>query len=129
VGQSIFEERYPYDGAGSLANAQGTGLNTLVAPQTTVLRIDHLLVSNNDTIPHVIRINIGPNGGTTKLTSSSIPAGAGYNGAPAHDLFSDGLPATMDGLVLPIGWILALQLEVAMVAPFVVDCHALGGYV
>jgi hypothetical protein len=126
VGLSIFDEKVPLLAYVNIVNADGTNVKTLTTAQSAYTRFDTILVSNADTIAHVI--NLWADVASTRfLGSVNIPAGAGHLGVAPVDLIA-ALPLTNPGgLVITGAMGLGVHLDVAMVAPYTMHVVALGG--
>ena len=107
--------------------ADGTALVTVAAANSGDRRLDACMVANRDTIPHVVNLQMTNGAILTQLGSLSVPAGQGYAGTPALDLFASVLPVGQVGLVLSPATTLQVSMSVAIVATFDVSVTMVGG--
>lgn len=105
----------------------GTTTKVIVAANSSDRRIDALMVSNRDTIAHVLNLTSVLGGVTTQLGSVSIPAGQGYAGTPSIDILAACFPATQVGVNLTPSATLNVSMVVAIQATFDVSLTAFGG--
>lgn len=129
MGLSTFEERVPFYQATAFTSADTTVAKQAAKLTTSPVRIDSILATNTDTIPHVIRLTLVVSSVNYLIGSVSVPAGAGTLGTPSVDALAGSLPVTQAGIVLdPLNSINA-AMEVAVAATFAVTLVALGGSV
>ena len=122
-----FDERVVNNSTRLVVPADGTALLPLVTVGVGDRRVDALLVSNRDTIAHVVNIVLTHVGVLTVLGSTSVPAGAGFAGAPSVDIMAASFPSTQVGMNLTGADLLGVQLAVAVAATFDVSVTAVGG--
>lgn len=127
MGVQLFNEAFPVLYGLQLANGDGTTVTLLTQSLLQFQRIDHILASNNDTIPHVLNITAFVNANEQRVASASVPAGAGYGGIPPVDVIATGAPASLDGIPLAANVHLSAQLEIAMVGGSLMNLLATGG--
>jgi hypothetical protein len=127
MGVQLFNEQFPVLYGLQLANGDGTAVTLFTASLLQFQRIDHILASNSDAIPHVVNITALVNGNEQRVASASVPAGAGYGGAPPVDLFVAGVPAGFDGIPLASNVHLSAQLEISMTGATLMNLLATGG--
>lgn len=129
MGLSQFDETVPRVSQLVLNSGNGTTPATVWDWGTDVARVDAAFVSNNDVIPHVVDLILNNGSVATLLGSASVPAGAGYGGAPAVDVVAAVLVSALNGLPLGIGDFLQVGVEVAITAAFEVHVSMFGGLV
>jgi hypothetical protein len=128
VGLSQFDERQPLAVGGTMLNASGLGPQIL--PPSAILtpvRIDKILVTNTDAIPHLVTLALQSTGPNVILGSAIVPAGQGTAGTPSFDLLAAAVPA-ITGITMDASNSLVVTLAVAVVAPNELDFAILGGY-
>lgn len=123
----IFDERAPANAACYIQAAQGLNPVTLRTAGSVGGRIDDVLMSNSDTIAHVIIFGMTIGANPYVIASISVPAGAGSGGTAPVRLFDTQMPVQQAGWVLnPLGVVTA-AVEVAVAATKTVTIVALGG--
>ena len=129
MGLATFDEKQAYAKVVYFINATGVTQQHLADASGLILRIDSLVVTNADSIAHVItvQLNDGSTGGT--LGTVSVAAGAGTAGTPGVDILAAVLPATVVGVVLPPSAFIGAFLAVAVTGGNTLQVTALGGYV
>jgi hypothetical protein len=129
MGLSTYDEVFAIDNGYIFTNGSGITTHDLVPQVTSDTRIDVILASNNDTIPHVIFLLLGTGSNMFIVGSVSVPAGTGFAGTPTVDILAACLPAAMVGIVIPNGARIQGQLLVAMVGAYLLETLALGGQI
>jgi hypothetical protein len=129
MGLSTFDEFLPISQRTLIKAAQTTAIQQIAVSVNGSLRIDNVLVSNNDVIAHVVDLVVSSGVTPTIIGGASVPAGTGYAGTKSIDLLATALPATLVGLVLPLGTGLYANAEVAVTSTFELDLTVLGGVV
>lgn len=124
---SQFDERTALVTPVQIALADGVALKTLATGALSGQRVDDILASNNDTIPHVLELALTVGAVTYALGSVSVPAGTGWAGAPALSLGATLLPPLQAGWLLGYNNLLKVRVTVAMVGAFVCDVVGFGG--
>lgn len=111
------------------SNVSGTGQTAPMAPTPAVGCLMSMVVENNDTIPHNLRIGLSPNNniGSAVLTAI-IPAGAGRNGIPTVDVLATALPLPAGMILLPTGTYLNWDVDEAIGASATVSVLTVLGY-
>lgn len=129
MGLATFDEGAPFYQRTSFVTADGTTLKDIANPPNNRVRVDAIVCINQDTIAHVVNLNMTDGGGNSFLGSLSIPAGQGTNGTPGVDLLAGCLPATVVGVVLPPNARLQASLNVAISGAVQLMVACLGGTV
>lgn len=129
MGLSTFDEIFAIENGYIFTNGSGITTHDLVPQVTSDTRIDAILACNNDTIPHVLFLQLGTGSFMFTLGSVSVPAGTGFAGTPTLDILAACLPAAMVGVVIPNGARIQGQLLVAMVGAYILETLALGGQI
>lgn len=122
-----FDERTVLNALVLMLPADGTATKIIAAVNSSDRRIDNVLISNRDTIAHVVTASVVAGGTTVILGSVSIPAGQGFAGTPSIDLLASIFPATFVGLNLAPSATLNVTLAVAIQATFDVGFFVNGG--
>jgi len=121
-----FSETKPLQNFLQIVNANGTTVLQLTTQTDRSQRWDTILLTNTDTIAHVVRLFTHIATTQVLLGSVSVPAGAGTLGAAPVELLAAVFPATTQGCVLVQGNYLMISVEVAVVATFSVFVGAFG---
>jgi len=129
VGLSTFDEVQPIVNGVTILNADGTAPKSITTAQTSRIRVDSILVSNTDTIAHVVRLYALISAVAYLIGSVSVPAGQGTAGTPAIDLLASALPITQVGIALAASVTLQASVEVVMTGATVLTINVVGGYV
>jgi hypothetical protein len=125
---STYDERIPVVYGDYIDDADGTGTITLYeCPENRTTRIDAILASNDDIIPHVVNLLVGSNEQAV-LASVSVPVGAGAVGAPPVDLLLGPNLTNAPGLLLVSQQQLSAAVEVAVGSGARVRLLILGGW-
>jgi hypothetical protein len=127
VPNNIFSEIKPLQNFLQVVNANGTTVIQLTTVTDRSQRWDTILLTNTDTIAHVVRLYVHIATTQVLLGSVSVPAGAGTLGAAPVELLSALFPSAGQGCVLAQGNYLMLNVEVAVVATFSLYVAAFGG--
>src|SRR5260370_22008797 len=116
-----FAETTPSVAGQTFVAADTTAVKTLYQPQSAIGgRVDSILCTNSDVIDHYVAVYLNTPSATTRIGSVKVPAGAGFGAVPSVDLVS-GLPVTnVLGLLIRATGLVALSMEVAVTAAFVV---------
>jgi hypothetical protein len=122
-----FDERNPVQVGVGIVAANTTTDVAIISAAALDTRIDSVLATNTDTIPHVVGLRVGIGGGAYSLGTVSVPAGAGTGGAPTVDVLASGFPTTQVGFILKNGNTLSGHVEVTMVGGSYVHLVAIGG--
>lgn len=86
----------------NFTSADTSNSKSVTTSRTQQARIDSMVVTNTDTIAHVVNVFSKTAGGVENLLGSvSVPAGAGTLGTPGVDVLAGSLPATQSGLLIP----------------------------
>jgi hypothetical protein len=127
VPNNIFSELKPLQNFLQIINANGTTVIQLTTTTDRSQRWDTILLTNTDTIAHVVRLFTHIATTQVLLGSISVPAGAGTLGAPPVELLAALFASTGQGCVLNQGNYLMISVEVAVVATFSLFVAAFGG--
>lgn len=127
MGLNQFSEGLALNNQVRFTNADGTTLKSVMTQSGYPSRLDSLLVSNTDTIAHVIRFYWNWAGTDYLIGSINVPAGAGTAGVAAVEAMSLLFPSGSQGFTGTSGWNLRASMEVAVVATFNVDMVAFAG--
>jgi hypothetical protein len=129
MGLSQLEEVQPLQEQFRWTNASGTGTNNAANTAAGRYRIDGILVTNTDTIAHVIRYYYATGGQVRLIGSVNVPAGQGTGGTPPVDCLPALIGTSQWQMVLPVGDLILISFEVAIVSPYLVDMVFFGGIV
>jgi len=129
VSLTVFDEVISFASFGNHANDAGPAGQQVADAANRVLRIDNLFLGNDDAAPTVVVVSFNDAfANTAPLGAVSIPAGAGVTG-PAVEAFDALFPGKLDGVVLPVGTSLFVDVPGTAGAGKVVTYLALGGYI
>lgn len=83
---SIFDESSVESIAKVIDDSNSPGPQMYLPSDRCQRRVDALLVTNNDTIDHIVRLRYNDGTVNAWIGSHTIPAGTGFAGVPAIDL-------------------------------------------
>lgn len=124
---AIFDERLPVLANLRILTATGTAFSNLVPQNSGPYRIDDILLTNSDVIPHVVEFAKRVGGTDLVLGSLNVPAAQGYAGTPPIFAIDTLLPAHQAGWIFGVGEDLRARVVVAMGATFELHIVAQGG--
>jgi hypothetical protein len=127
MGLQSFDERIPVVGVLHILAAGGTAYANVVAQNLGTYRIDDILLSNSDTIAHVVVIAVRSGATDYPLASISVPAGAGSGGVAPVAVAATQLPIGQSGWLFANTQDLRAKVEVVMTGATFVDVVAYGG--
>lgn len=90
-------------------------------------RVDTLLAFNLDTVAHILQVYVGQASSPSFFGQVSVPAGAGFGGAPFFDVLAAIVPTTQQGLWYPAGSEVWVSLVAAPAVGTDVNVASLGG--
>jgi hypothetical protein len=90
-------------------------------------RVDVFILSNDDAIDHVVRINYVISGSPLPIGSVLVPAGSGYGALAPVDVLKALLPLTQQGIAMNAFDYLSCQLEVVMGSTAELTAFLMGG--
>ena len=128
MGLSVFDERAPMLGKYDLLPADGTNNVVIHAVHATAARLDALIISNNDTIAHVISVSLRSGAAYYTVGTVSVPAGAGFAATLPVDAMATLAPASLGGLYIPPGFEVTVAAVVAVVATHYMYIVGMGGF-
>lgn len=129
MGLSIYDEHTAYLAVKVILPADGTNVVTLVPNATLERRIDSIVVGSICAAARDVYVRLNDGTTYTNLGAKTVPAGAGGPTVPTVEILSAILPATVTGLVLPVGASIQIALGTAAGAGEEVRFIAIGGYV
>lgn len=125
----IYDIRMPFIANQQFLPADGTGTKVLYTPNFVPLLMADVLLTNSDTIAHVVNVLFYDGTVYRHLGSVNVPAGQGYAGTPPIYLGASILPPILQAWLLDNQQALCFSLVVAMSAATVLDIVGFGGYV
>lgn len=125
-----FDEYVPVAWQTVLLNSTPLGVNQAFVPQTNArLRVDQIVILNNDTIAHNVNFLLDLGTGGAYLVDATVPIGAGVGTVALYELISSKWPTGTTGIVLPALATLQIQLVETITAGAQVIVHGFGGQV
>ena len=130
MGLSVFDEREPYLVVGQIVAASTPGGQGIANAGTSMVRIDHILVSTDDTSPVTVSLVVDDTfGESSTVVTVDLPAGSGWlDGIPPVDLIVAAGLADY-GIVLKGPTAVNFFVRNAMTAGKTVWAVSFGGYV
>lgn len=122
-----FDERTPLSHTVGIVAANTTTNQTIATGAVAGERIDDILLSNDDSIAHVVNINLTIAAAACRLASINVPAGSGVAGVPPVQVFPAQSPTNQGGYPLAAGQVLTAAVEVTMQTTSVLRVTTLGG--
>jgi len=122
-----FDEYAPLFAEGYIDDSATPMVPVTITDTNLRQRVDSIIINSNDTIDHVVALCIG----TEPLLSVNVPAGAGFGGVPAVDVFKTiSTWSDLDHLTFPTqGVVLKAYAEEAVQSGKVVRVHCIAGLV
>lgn len=127
MGLSIFDEQFPISKGNYLGDSDGTDPANLIGADQRPARVDHIWVTNNDTIDHVLTVSLHVGGSGYAIGSVTVPLGTGYAGVRCIDLIQELCDPAIDGIALKPGDAIYANNEVACNTGKVVTFASVGG--
>jgi hypothetical protein len=127
MGIQSFDESLPLNEGASIESTDGTNWVSVHGGIQSLCRIDTILVTNSDSVDHVVNLRMNANAAQTRLTSVNLPAGTGSAGVPPVDLIA-AIPGVLaGGIPLYAFTTLEAQAEVAFGAGTGAQISVVGG--
>jgi hypothetical protein len=127
MGISIYDESLPLNEGASIEDTDSTNWRAIHTGIQSLCRIDSILVTNSDTVDHILNLRLNLDATQTKLCSVSVPAGSGATGLPPVDLILEIPGAMASGIPLYAFSGLEIQAEDAFAEGTGAQITVLGG--
>lgn len=130
MGLSIFDEHLPYFDLETITDAWGTAMVPVIGDQVQGVRLDQIILTNDDVIDHEIQLWGGYAGTPLSLMGTvNVPSLAGTDSAhPPVDAIA-ALPVLIAGVAIAPHFSIAIGPLVAVTAGQHVYATVLGGYI
>lgn len=126
-GTATFNETYPFNPRNTIDISAGLSPVSIAGQINEANRIDALLVTNTDTIDHVVQFSLDNGGNIAFIAVVTVPAGSGTGVIQAFDCLPAFPVSLQAGIALAANDSLFANVEVAMVGASYLGFTVMGG--